>query len=107
LSGPGQLSEAIAHEDCARYFFAVQVAGMRQDGSHSSVQVVATDDGRVPDPDTSHIGDRIQRASRQDTNLQPQVSASGSRLGSGVLRDRDQQEEQGGCENLLGHRTGL
>jgi len=62
-SGPGQLSEAIAHKDCARYSFAVQIAGMRQDGGYSSAQVVATDDGRLPDLNASNIGDGIERPS--------------------------------------------
>jgi hypothetical protein len=82
---------------------------MRKDGGHASVHIVATGDGRVPDPDTSNIGDGIQWASRQDADLQSQVRASGSRLGSGALRESDggQQQEHNGCKNLFGHRTGL
>jgi hypothetical protein len=50
---------------------------MRQDRGHASAHVVATDDGCVPDLNASDIGDRIERPSRKDADLQPQVRGSG------------------------------
>jgi hypothetical protein len=42
---------------------------MRQDGGHASANVVATDNGRVPDLDASDIGNRVERTSGQDANF--------------------------------------
>jgi hypothetical protein len=61
LRRTNQLAEGVAHKNRARHLFAEQIAGMRQDGGHTCTHVVATDDGRVPDLNTSNIGDRVKR----------------------------------------------
>src|SRR5712692_9027105 len=87
LGGASQLAEGVAHENRAGYLLAEQVAGMWQDGGHAGAHVAATDDGRVPDLDTSDVGDRIEPPSRQDTDLQPQVGGTGPHTGRRVLPD--------------------
>jgi hypothetical protein len=44
---------------------------MWQNGGHAGADVVAANNGRVPDFDTGNIGDRIERSGRQDTDFQP------------------------------------
>src|SRR5438445_11590439 len=82
-----QLAEGVTHENRSRHLLAEQIAGMRQDGGHASVHIVATDDGGVPDLNASNIGDCIERPGRQDADLQSQLRGTGSSIGSCVLRD--------------------
>jgi len=41
---------------------------MRQDCGHTGADIVATDDGRVTNLNSSNICDRIQRPGRQNAN---------------------------------------
>ena len=70
LGRTSQLAEGVAHENCARYLFSEQIAGMWQDGGHARAHIAATDDGGVPDLDASNVGDRIEWPGRQDADLQ-------------------------------------
>ena len=60
---------------------------MRQNGSDAGAHVVALGDGRVPDFDSVYIGDGIQSARGQDANPQAQIRGTWPGVGSGVLRD--------------------
>jgi hypothetical protein len=62
--------------------FAEQIAGMRQDGSHTSAHVVATDDGRVPNLNASNIGDCIEQPGLQDAAFSPKSEARGRAMGT-------------------------
>src|SRR5205809_4496042 len=84
---PASLAEGVAHENCARYLFSEQIAGMWQDGGHARAHIAATDDSRLPDLNASNIGDRVERPGRQDADLQPQVRGSGAGNGNSALRD--------------------
>ncbi|HYY69498.1 MAG TPA: hypothetical protein VE734_07175 [Terriglobales bacterium] len=44
--------------------FSRTVAGMWKDRGHAGAYIVAADDRRVPDLNTGHIGDRVERPRR-------------------------------------------
>lgn len=73
LRGPGEFAEAVAHENCARNFFSIKIAGVWQNGSYAGVDFIAAIDGGLADLDSRHVGDRIQRAGRQHANLKPEI----------------------------------
>src|SRR5437899_7989023 len=91
---PASLPKALPTKT-ARYLFAEHVSGMWQDGGHARAHIAATDDGLLPDLNASNIGDRIERPSRQDADLEPQVRGTRPCIGSCVLRDSDGGHEHG------------
>jgi len=64
LGRTSKLAEGVAHENSTRNFLAKKIAGMRQGGGHLGADVVAPDDGGVPNLQASNIGDRIERPGR-------------------------------------------
>jgi len=54
---------------------------MWQNGGHAGADVVAANNGRLPDLDIGNIGDRIERPGRQNADLQPQIGSTGRELG--------------------------
>ena len=105
LRGANQLSETIAYENRAGHFLAIEVAGVWQNGRHTGADVVAANDGLLPDFDTGNIGDRIERPDRQNADLQPQVGGARACIGSCALgsSERDQQEDRCNSEKLIRH----
>jgi hypothetical protein len=55
----------------------IEIAGMWQNGGHAGADVIAANNGRVPDFDAGNIADRIERTGRQDADLQPQIGGAG------------------------------
>ena len=81
------------------------IAGMWQNGGHAGADVVAANNGGLPDFDTGNIGDRIERPGRQDADLQPQVGGAGAYIGSCALgrSERGHQQDRNNEERLIGH----
>ena len=52
---------------------------MRNDRGNARPDVIATDDGGMPNLDAGNIRDRIQRPGRQNADLQPQVRGARAR----------------------------
>jgi len=69
LRGTCEFSKGIAGENRAGDFLAIEIAGVRKDGSYAGAEIVATEDGGVADFDAGNIGDGIERASWQDTDF--------------------------------------
>jgi hypothetical protein len=73
LRGAREFSETVADEYGAGDFFAIEIAGVRQNGSHAGADVVSADYGGVSDFYAGNVGDGVKRAGREDADLQAQV----------------------------------
>ena len=109
LSGTRQLSETIAHKNRTRHFLAIEIAGVGQYGGHAGADVIAPNDGRLPDFDAGNIGDRIQRPGRQDADLQPQIRGAGTCIGSCALGSGKycRQQDRRAGKKLPGHGNSI
>ena len=70
LRGAREFSETVADEYGAGDFFAIEITGVREDGGHAGADVVSTDYGGVSDLDAGDVGDGVERAGREDADLE-------------------------------------
>ena len=105
LGGAGQLSETIARENRTGHFFAVEIAGMRQNRGYAGPDVVAANNGGLSDFDTGNVGDRIKRTGRQDADFQTESGSAGAWSGSCLLGGSEcgRRHEDRNSEKLSGH----
>ncbi len=62
---------------------------MRQDGSYTSPNIVALDQGCVSDFDSGDVSDRVQRSGREDADLDSQIACPRTRFGLAVRQNRE------------------
>ena len=105
ISGTERYLIARCRLSISTVFFAIEIAGMWENGGDAGADVVAADEGGVADFDAGNIGDRVQRAGREDADLQPEIGGAWAWLGSCVLggSERGDQEDRGNGEKLVGH----
>ena len=99
LSRPGELAEGVPDKDGAGHLLLEQIAAMREDGGHAGANVVAFDNGGLPDAHAGDVGNRIQRTGREISGRDRQVTRA--RPGRG-LRESQTEGHQG--DNHHAHR---
>ena len=76
LRGACQLAKAVEHSKAGRNLVLKRIAIMRQDRRHPGADALALTDRDMADAHAGHIGDRVQRAGRQGSGGDAEITGA-------------------------------